>query len=618
MILRPLQAQWFELLTPRQDLAEVMQILAKTDAVELEASGEPAQALLAPGLGEKLDNVREIIQHYTSHLPKPDFRHERGLDNPLTACEGAIKRLHEWQTLAEPIILQLEANKEEQRDLDLLFDAFSQPNIDFPDLHQLAIGGPTIEVAMYYAKDDLTMKTFPAGLLHKTFKSPKGIYLFFLGRPLDLKKMTDQLRSKGARLLPLPLWLPSLPGEAVKEIQVRRELLVVEAEKHRDDIQTLNRQLKSAKALGTVRLVEWLGQHVGELRGTDVLAWVTGWTSDPGARDIKNKLDRAGVKYLLNLTEPPIGIEAPMVLSNPVWGSRFEVFTKLLGMPAINSVDPSAVVALIAPLLFGYMFGDVGQGAVIMLIGLIFGRRITALKFLIPSGAMAIVFGFLFGSIFSREDIIPALWFHPMGEPIKTLWFGILFGIAILIAGLLLNGIQAHWREKAIDWWLCDVGMLVTYTGLLLVYFDRTALIPVAIGVIWFIFGGLIRTRYRDDESPTSVITNFIETLFQLLVNTVSFARVGAFALAHTGLSAAITGVADAAGTGGYWIVLIFGNALVIALEGLVVSIQVTRLMLFEFFTRFFQSGGRQFRALPPADHNHPNHADTKFESVKS
>jgi len=80
----------------------------------------------------------------------------------------------------------------------------------------------------------------------------------------------------------------------------------------------------------------------------------------------------------------------------------------------------------------------------------------------------------------------------------------------------------------------------------------------------------------------------------------VSFARVGAFALAHAGLSVAVTGVAEASGTAGYWIVLLLGNLLIIVLEGLIVGIQTTRLLLFEFFVRFLQGTGRAFRPLPP------------------
>jgi V/A-type H+-transporting ATPase subunit I len=86
----------------------------------------------------------------------------------------------------------------------------------------------------------------------------------------------------------------------------------------------------------------------------------------------------------------------------------------------------------------------------------------------------------------------------------------------------------------------------------------------------------------------------------------VSFVRVGAFALAHAGLCTAVVGMAEAAGPG-YWPVLIIGNVAIIALEGLVVSIQTTRLILFEFFIRFLTARGRAFEPLPsPAASSQP------------
>jgi V/A-type H+-transporting ATPase subunit I len=94
---------------------------------------------------------------------------------------------------------------------------------------------------------------------------------------------------------------------------------------------------------------------------------------------------------------------------------------------------------------------------------------------------------------------------------------------------------------------------------------------------------------------------HLIEGGLQILANTLSFARVGAFALAHASLWAAIMTIADATGCGlGWLLVMVLGNLLIILLEGLVVSIQTTRLVLFEFFNRFQRGTGRVFRPPPP------------------
>ncbi len=91
------------------------------------------------------------------------------------------------------------------------------------------------------------------------------------------------------------------------------------------------------------------------------------------------------------------------------------------------------------------------------------------------------------------------------------------------------------------------------------------------------------------------------EALITYLANTVSFARVGAFALSHAGLMIAVfslEAIVRGLPGGSFWavITLILGNALVIALEGLIVFVQCLRLEYYEFFSKFFEGTGRPYR----------------------
>ena len=87
--------------------------------------------------------------------------------------------------------------------------------------------------------------------------------------------------------------------------------------------------------------------------------------------------------------------------------------------------------------------------------------------------------------------------------------------------------------------------------------------------------------------------------MLQLLINTISFIRVGAFSLAHAGLSLAVFSMATTASHPVVTaFILVLGNILILVLEGLVVSIQTTRLVLFEFFIRFLKGTGRMFQPL--------------------
>ena len=121
-------------------------------------------------------------------------------------------------------------------------------------------------------------------------------------------------------------------------------------------------------------------------------------------------------------------------------------------------------------------------------------------------------------------------------------------------------------------------------------------------GAAWVVVGHGLSARRDRLAAAGAAVVEFLETLMHLVVNTVSFVRVGAFALAHAGLSMAIVGVAETpASLMGKVVLGIRGNLLIIALEGLVVGIQTTRLVLFEFFVRFMRAEGRRFKPMTPA-----------------
>jgi V/A-type H+/Na+-transporting ATPase subunit I len=182
--------------------------------------------------------------------------------------------------------------------------------------------------------------------------------------------------------------------------------------------------------------------------------------------------------------------------------------------------------------------------------------------------------------------------------PLETLATSVGFGVAVLLGGFALDALQSAWVGRGRDWWLSRGGLVALYLGLVATPFAASALAVVLAGVVWTLVGSAIVAR--SVAAVGRAAGELLETLLQLLVNTISFARVGAFALAHAGLSSAVVGIAATTGHGvGFYAALALGNLLILALEGLVVGIQTARLVLFEFFIRFLKAEGRPFRPLP-------------------
>ena len=599
MALRPQIARWFELLTTRERLAAVLECLAETGLVELESHSDASATHVLPALRTALDEFKGLAQRYQSYWPEPR-RQPLGDDRRLeNVPREAIARIRAWAAAADGPIAELQALANEQEDLELLDDLLESATMDLPDLKRLPAAGPTLAGRTYVLPVETGFASRPPTVLAIQITGRQHAYVVAVGPAEQIAALDDAMVALKARQIPVPIHLPSLRTDALHSVRERIDVIAGQRSALMSRLDELAHEHELATALGDFALIEWLVTEIPELPMTEHFAWVTGWTSDPDGTRIATALDARGLDHLLRFAEPPTEDDAPVILRNPKWARPFEMFPHLLGMPGAGETDPTTLLAFLAPLMFGFMFGDVGQGAVLVAAGLLLRRRLPALALLVPGGLAAAVFGVLFGSVFASEQIVPALWLHPLSEPITILGVTLGFGAAVVLLGLLLDACQHHWCGLASRWWLTRAGLVVAFLAMLAAIEWMPALWVAFVGVAWFVAGETLTATSHRAAHFGAACGEAAESLLQMLVNTVSFVRVGAFALAHAGLSAAIVGVAAAVEEPALrWLVMLLGNALIITLEGLVVGIQTTRLVLFEFFIRFLRAQGRPFRPL--------------------
>lgn len=605
MILRPASAHWFELLTSREELGPALDCLAATGLVQLQAYSRSESRLGLPDLRNTLTEYETLARSY-GHLWPPARRQrlepdDRLLEAPREACA----RLQAWAAEAAPVIAELESLQRLREETNLIARLHACAGDQLPRLDRIASAGPMLAGRIYALQTSQQPHAMPPSVMTQLLRCEGQDFMLAVGPSGDIDELDSSLGAREARILTLPAELPADSAKIPAFIETRSRSLKERERTARAALDQLGEKHRVAEATGQLALAAWLVANVPELPVTEHFAWITGWCADKDDTRLKAALDQRDLHYLLRFTAAPEGEQAPSVLHNPAWARPFELFAGLMGVPASRDADPSIVVALIAPVMFGFMFGDVAHGAILAVAGLLLQKKFPALRLLIPGGLFSVGFGFAFGSVLAREDLIPALWLRPLEEPLVVLGTALGFGVVVIAMGLTLNALQFFWRGEGKRWLAVEAGLNVAYLGLVGAALDLRALWAVPVGIAWTLLGAAMLGGTNRVNATAHAAGEFVERILQLAVNTLSFVRVGAFALAHAGLGIAVVGIAEAAGAG-YWPVLLLGNAVIIVLEGLVVGIQTTRLVLFEFFIRFLTAGGRSFQPLPPPAQTSP------------
>jgi len=598
-LLRSSSTRWFEILAPKMECAKSLGNLGRTGAVEIEVRPHDEELLNIRELAVGLDEYRRLLKYYHRYWSRGILRHAPASYSPQVVLERALNGVEMWRTVADPVIDELQGMEDERANLGYCQSFLNGINGSGIYFGLITSVGPVLSVVSAILPLNTELDSIVTQISTSVVYEDETCFMAVMEKD-DAEILCRDIKSINGRIIVYPPWIDGNENEALSQVNERIALLDQRITEHYAQLDSLYEEYKLADVLGDVACLEWFIEQVGTLEPAGShLAWITGWTTEEYMNKFDGILLEAGVPALIHFPLPPPGVEPPQLLSNPWWSRPFELFTRAFGTPASNEVDPSPLLAVIVPLLFGYMFADVGQGLVLIVVAYWLKSRWDGARLLFVAGISATLFGFLFGSIFSYENLIPALLFHPLQNPLLTLLAPTLFGAFLLVLGQVLAGLESLWCGELRHWLLKNSGLLVLYLGALAALFQAELGIIALIGAIWFVIGNILAEgRWY---MLFGALGELLEGGVRLLVNTVSFARVGAFALAHAGLSSALVALSDnASSVLGSMLIILLGNAVVIILEGLVVSIQTTRLVLFEFFVRFFHGTGRTFRPIIP------------------
>ena len=348
-----------------------------------------------------------------------------------------------------------------------------------------------------------------------------------------------------------------------------------------------------------------LAQNVGY---TDNFLVISGWTTKQFFSELEEYANSNEYSILLDYTFKE---KAPTLLKNKGIFKRFEFIVKMFSTPSSNEIDPTPIVTILFLLFFGMMFGDVGHGLVLSLFGFIINkiRKSDLFYILGVSGISSMIFGVLYGSVFGYETIIEPLWKRPMSSIDYFLMVSIYFGMAVITLAMILNIINKIKNNEKIEVLfdpngISGVALYWIAIADIFYYLRNGTFLKITLGfIISFIIAiylrGIIFEKGKLGEKMVRSFFELFESLLGYLSNTLSFIRLGAFALNHAGLFLAFYMMSQMAkNPATSFIVLLIGNILIIGLEGLVVFIQTLRLNYYEFFMKFFKGNGREFNPI--------------------
>ena len=358
------------------------------------------------------------------------------------------------------------------------------------------------------------------------------------------------------------------------------------------------------------------------------LATLKGFVPEKKFHDLSKKVYSCLKGNTLVLQNEIASIEDPPTkFRNNRFAKPFEEITKLYGLPHYDELDPTPIIAISFPLLFGLMFGDIGHGLVLFVGGLTLWfliKKESAIKnmcwILAACGIGAIFAGALFGEFFGKQ-IFPPLWFSPFDNVLTFLIFSLVVGVVQITSGLIIELLNYSLSRNFADALLTSLPKISFYVGG--VYLVATYQLnfaawfkgPILFALVPFlilVFGRTIVFRaaklsWNSAEIPREKIS-FGERFFEssdlvarLLSNTMSYTRILALLMAHWALILVTYVVAGLVGSSSIWsmitgaIIIIAGNIFVIALEGLIVFIHVLRLHFYEWFSKFYKGNGTQF-----------------------
>ncbi len=335
------------------------------------------------------------------------------------------------------------------------------------------------------------------------------------------------------------------------------------------------------------------------------------WIPEDRQKIVSISIDEASNgRCAVQFSDPEFGETPPTMLSNPAMMKSFENLVKRYGLPSYYEIDPTFIIFITFPLIFGMMYGDTGHGIMLFLLStglFLLGNRykhITRFKEFSPilmiSAVFSIFFGFMYGEFFGLN--FSPIWLNPSRNVIYFLIISVWAGVLHLVLGLILNGINL-WRNKKylravfqVQWIIFSGSSILFYTrflheesGTLI----RSFLLLIMFPGIVMIMCGILINRIEGKGTLSGIMIPFYLGL-KYAMHLMSYLRLLIMSLAHSAISATIIALRGDT-LMSLMLMGLITFILIIIVETFVVFIQTLRLHWVEWFYLFYKGKGIEF-----------------------
>ena len=584
---------------------------------------------------EQLASARNLMERFSGTLPKiPANRGESlpGIKEAASFVEQLNEELKELTQKREELAVQIQALKQSKDRVA----PFTELNYSLREILgfkfiKFRFGRVTRE---YYDKINNYVYDTIDTVMFKCLEDPEYVWIVYFVPDKLSEKIDAIYASMHFERVFLPDEYEGTPLEAEHVLAARMQALEAQEREAQETVKTILEEKKEELTGAWIRLERFgVNFDVRKLAACTMHASnnfyiLCGWMTERDARAFRKEIEEDADTFCIlednrgNITSTP-----PTKMKNPGLFKPFEMYVEMYGLPSYNEIDPTVLIGITYSVLFGFMFGDAGQGLCLLIGGFLLYRlkKVRLAGIISCCGFFSVIFGLLFGSIFGFEDIIDALWLRPQEAMTDLPFIGrlntvfvvaIAIGMGIILLCMILNiinSVRAHDTEKI---WFDTNGAagLVFYAALasvIVLYMSGNPLPATAVLVVMFLIPlavmffkepltAMVEKKAKKLHGGVGMfITQGIFELFEVLLsyfsNTLSFVRVGAFAVSHAAMMQVVLMLAGAEAGDPNWGVIIGGNLFVCGMEGLIVGIQVLRLEYYELFSRFYRGSGRAF-----------------------